>query len=601
MAQVAREPRSRADGVISAVAAGLLIGLAGVLPLIVLPATLADDTDVLPKVLVTRVVLVMLAALWAARALLSRSLRIRRSVLDLPVLAIVGSAALSTILSVNPVLSVYGSYTRYEGLLTAATYALLFWFTVQFIESSAWVRVLLRAMLAGAAVECVIACSQTIVASAGNDLSVFGESATTFDGVARALGTMGNANNLAIWLAMLIPVAFHESLAAQRARWRLLAAGELLLMLVTLILTFGRAAWIGAAAGLVVVAVLLSRRAAWRRSARSGILVLGLAVALLGGAALAAQRLGVPVVAPALSRLASLADPAGGSGGVRLHLYGDTIAMVSQRPLVGFGPDTFGLVYPSRATGDVLPGVIFDKAHSDILQVAATQGVLGAAADLWAIGALLVVLIRHRHAYGLAAVLGAVVAYQVAIQLNFAWFPVTAPYWVIAGVAVVLAGPPRVREWRLPSSVAVRAAAAAAVTAAMITVFVVYTVLPAVANTRYAEAQSDVQAGHRAAAMADIANARAADPQQSEYAAYQGDLEAALVGDRPGPGANLPAARRAYQAALDDGTIFPGVAIRLAFVDIALGDQRGALAAAQYARALEPSGPAAQLVRELGG
>ena len=74
---------------------------------------------------------------------------------------------------------------------------------------------------------------------------------------------------------------------------------------------------------------------------------------------------------------------AGGSGGVRVHLYSDTIVLVAGRPLVGYGPDTFGLVYPSHSTGDWTPGVVVDKAHNDLLQVAATQGVLGVVAYAW--------------------------------------------------------------------------------------------------------------------------------------------------------------------------------------------------------------------------
>lgn len=128
---------------------------------------------------------------------------------------------------------------------------------------------------------------------------------------------------------------------------------------------------------------------------------------------------------------------------------------------------------------------------------------------------------------------------------------------------------------------------------------VAFAVRPAIANARYAAALT--ASGQRPLALHDIAEARQDDPSLSEYAAFQGDLEADLVGDRPGPYADLPAARNAYQDAIAEGDFFPAVGIRLAYVDIALGDPTAALAAAETARNLDPYGLAGRLVQELGG
>jgi len=586
---------------ITAAGVAILVVFAGTFPLIVTPGGSLDDTDVLTKVLVTRGVVLLLALLWVSRLLVSGSLTVRRSALDLPVLAIVASAALSTALSVNPVLSLYGSYTRYEGLLTIATYAALFWLGVQFVFRVGQARWLLRAMLAGAAVECVLAISQVLAASAGGDLGVFGESATTFGGVARAIGTMANANNLAIWLAMLVPIALYETLTARAIWGRALGAAATLLLIVTLMLTFGRAAWVGAASGGVVTTALCVRRLRVRRPALAALAAIAGTAAVVAGVGMASSRAGVPLLGPAVSRLASIADPSAGSGGVRLHLYADTIRMVAQRPLVGFGPDTFGIAYPSHSTGDWIPAIVIDKAHSDILQVAATQGLLGVAGVVWLLVAVVRTLLRKRSRWGVPAVLGGIVAYQVAIQVNFAWFPVTLPFWLLLAAAVTLSESTHVLERHLAAPPWLRRVELVAALAVAVVACVALSIRPALANANYATALAQWGSGERQPALRSVAAALADDASQSQYSAFEGDLEAVPVANRPGAAADLTAARRAYERAIADGDFYPAIGIRLAYVDVALGDRAGALAAAQGARDLDPYGPAVKLVAELGG
>ena len=592
---------ARTERTIDIAGLALVVLLAGALPLIVLPGAVADDTDILPKVLSTRLVVLALALLWAARCALSGSLRWRRTPLDHPVLALVLSASLSTALSVNTPLSLFGAYTRYEGLITICTYAALFWLAAQFVGEPQRARWLLRAMLAGAVIECVVALSQEIGASASGDLAVYGESATTFGGVARAIGTMANANNLAIWLAMLIPVGVYEAVDVRPVWGRLAAAGTTLLMVATLIVTFGRSAWIGAGLGLVVVCVLTVGRLRSRRRLVIGAGAVVVAAACCIGLGTVALRLEWPVIAPAYQRVLSLANPGSGSGGVRLHLYEDAVHVVAGRPLIGYGPDTFGLVSPSRSSGDWTHGIVVDKAHSDILQVAVTQGALGAAAYIWLLGAAAVMLTRSRDRRGIPAIAGAVVAYVAAISLNFAWFPVTAPFWLVLVAGVALGERTHLGRRPLRFNAAARAGGLATAVAVCALATAWSSVRPGLANAHYARALAHWSAGNRAAALTEVGSARADDPGMSEYAAFQGDLEADLAGDRPGPDANLTAARRAYETALGDGDIYPAVAIRLVFVDVALGDRAGALAAARAASALDPYGQAVKLIAELGG
>jgi O-antigen ligase len=162
----------------------------------------------------------------------------------------------------------------------------------------------------------------------------------------------------------------------------------------------------------------------------------GAALVLLGLAAVLHEA--PPWARSALARALTIADPTQGSGATRLHIWSDTLHLVAARPWVGWGPDTFGLVYPQFQTGDWTPGFLVDKAHSDVLQVAATQGLVGVAAYAAIAVAFVVAFWRGRSRPGAIALLGGWLAYQVPLQLDFSWLPSAAPAWLLLALAVAV-------------------------------------------------------------------------------------------------------------------------------------------------------------------
>jgi O-antigen ligase len=545
----------------------LVRGGAFLLPLAVWWSTY--DQFVLPKLLLARAVLVGMAVLFVARAIWTGRLTVRRTPLDLPILAFLGSAVVSTILAVNLNVAVFGIYSRYDGLLTLATYAGLFWFTVQTLHRADDARALTRTMLAGGYVVAAIAIVQWAGDSAAGEAQV------------HAYGTLGQWNILGAFLAMLWPLAFVELVEARSAGARLIAANVLIVLVVALALTFSRSAWLGSAAGLAVIVFT-----AGPRGRPASFVLLMVAITASGVIAISAAA-GVELARSLVFRVLTIVDPSDPRGGI----WRDTLSLIASRPLAGFGPDTFGLVFPKFNTIEYVQPI--DKAHAEILQIAATQGLLGVAAYAWILYATVRAFWRCRASPLAAAIFAGWAGYQLTLQLNFTALASAFPFWMFMAAAMVSWDATSTRSvalgsrrWRAAAGVAVGAAGCALVVAGMI--------LPYLADAALLEAVNADFSGRSALAAPVAARAMGLGPRESVYAVEVGNI-AFERGDWAG-------ARAAYTKAVDLGTYNAAVYRNLAIADRNLGFLADARIAAEGAYYLNPFDPANRaLLAQFGG
>ena len=532
----------------------------------------AFDKYILPKLLLARLFAIAMLVLLLARGVMTGHWTWRRTALDTPLLVFVGSTALSTLFAVNRNVALFGMYTRDEGLLTILTYAGIFWLAAQLIPGRQEARDLGRTMLVGA-------CAVTVIAVYLANMRFGAGPETTVGPYVRAFGSMGNPVELGTFLAMLLPFALVVVLDAPSLDQRLLPSAALIILAAGLLLTFTRAAWAAALVGVVIVLML-------RRTPRQLLIGAGVVFVVVVALAFASARIGGgPSLVQALgSRIASPTTLSQGSIAARLQVWSDSLKLLAQRPLVGSGPDTFGLVYPSVESA-AAPGI--DKAHNDLLQVAVTNGLLGVLAYYLIVAAIVVQLWRQRRIRWVAAMFAGMIAYFIALQAEFSWIPAALPFWLFAGVGFYAAtdstepATPRARNvlWQ-------RVALTAGIAAAGL-VLAYFAVVPDLyADRIFAQAVNDVGRGARDSARQEVAWSRELNPHQSVYAVAAGDLAINMqFGFRPGQNADLVAARNAYQNAMDLGTTDPDAYRGLAVADINLGDRRDAIVAAR--RALE--------------
>jgi len=524
-----------------------------------------------------RLVLVALTISLLVRWVAEGRVTWRRTPLDLPLLAFIASAALSTIFAVNRNVALFGTYDRWEGLLTIVTYALLFWLAVQLISGEADARgvswsLLLSGYFIGAG-----AILQSAFGLLGG--GYFREGA---NGPIRADVTLANPDFLGIFLAMLLPIAVAKMVSRRPGTTRILSANLVVVLALGLLATFTRAAWIGAAIGVIVVLALRRGRFHLWPVLISVALVVGGFGVLAGVVASRPSNAQGGFGDALVARIVSIGNLNSGTEATRLKTWGDTLPLIASRPILGWGPDTFGLVYPQYQSVNKL-GTLWDKPHQDALGVAASQGILGLLAYIWILVAFVSAFWRGRTLRGAVALFAALVAYEVSIQANFSWIPTSLPFWLLAAAAIVTWAPDvkPVHVAEVPRRIAVPGLAV--VTLMLVLLLIPAVVFPYLADADYYATQA---ASDLSQARATIAEARRLAPYEATYAIEAGNYALNLdQNGNPASNADWTSAQETYQTAARLGSYSPEMFRDLALVDEHLGDHAAAVAAAR--RALE--------------
>ncbi len=406
----------------------------------------------------------------------------------LPALAFLGVAALSTLFSEDPRYSLFGD--RDEGLLSLAAGVLLFYAVARGLSSPVRVRVFLAAGATTAALISVYGLSQNY----GFD-PVSGWSLQWYTDIGRPFATVGNPITLTSYLTIMAGAAmtlcFKANSRSERTPWLLALAvigacwiytdtrGAMLSVVValpvvlwvahrkmgtvrplqvplaTLILAVIAAIMASAVFGnlslppyvaipLIIYLILLGV-VLWLSDLRPGVegpLLTALAVLTVVVAAVA-----VVVVASNMGFLdrTTVGREGGSSAQVRLGIWRDTVPTILERPLLGHGPDNFAGPFQSHVDEELKSAITMsdgevktvDRPHNDLLQVAATTGLLGLAAYVW----LLVSYFRNAYQRGgwpLIALSSGVLVYILQIQTSFPTASSSVAFWGILGASAAI-------------------------------------------------------------------------------------------------------------------------------------------------------------------
>jgi len=307
------------------------------------------------------------------------------------VIILLAVTGLATIVSVSPSLSFWGDSVRLQGFVTEASYVVLFAATLVGLRRRGQLDRLVSIVLMASVPVSLYAVVQMLKL----DPLASWVSGRTFQ-AGRVTSTVGHPVFLAGLLAMVIPLTVGGLLAhipAARSGRTLAAratvalyAGLLVLQLAALYATQSRGPWLATAAGcffLLFWLALLRRR---QRVAQGLVAIVMIAAAFVALLNVASGPLAPLRQIPGLSRLSNLLESTE-TGQQRLLIWQGTVAMLAAHPerlMIGFGPETMGLVYgpfypPALASYELdRLGRPPDRAHNKTFDLLVGTGLLGA-------------------------------------------------------------------------------------------------------------------------------------------------------------------------------------------------------------------------------
>jgi len=277
------------------------------------------------------------------------------------------SMLLSTVFSVAPVLSFWGSYTRIQGFYTLFLCFLLFVFCLKWFRSKESIEIFFKVVIAS----CFLVSIYAVLQKLGFD--IFSETKKEVF-VGRSFSTMGHPNFLGqlmifpIWMSMYF--VFKLKSWKPRISWILLA----LLFLFVMLLTENRASLLGIMASAVIFVIISTKYS----KKIKGII------------------LGLVTVTPAVFVL--LFASSSRSLGTRFLLWGNNFSAWLENPWIGSGPETYYIsfqkVFPPELLGTEMFYDIADRAHNVLMDVLVMRGMLGVAVTFGIIAVITVFVIK---------------------------------------------------------------------------------------------------------------------------------------------------------------------------------------------------------------
>lgn len=331
------------------------LAIAAMVPIVINPW--GESIFGLPKAAVLRTLVCGMLGVWFAAEVLNRrpnDRNLNRSPLMLPVVVLLIVIVAATVLAEDPLLSLWGSHERAQGALTLLCLPVLA------------LLVAIRLPGAAGAVRLFWVMSATtlpLAVYAGLQLVGPDPLGLVTDARSGVFATLGRSNFLGAYLAMLVPLALSLRSLALHPFIKALATSLLALEGALLLATQTRASVLAATVAIACWAALYFRRnlLGLRRRTPALVAVWGLLAVLMASALGLAQ--------------------AGGSGAARLAIWQGTQRLIAARPLLGYGPDSLGLVFPRVYPPELVyyqgRGLDVDRAHNLILDWGVMLGIVG--------------------------------------------------------------------------------------------------------------------------------------------------------------------------------------------------------------------------------
>lgn len=218
------------------------------------------------KMLITYGLTIIITSAWMVKMSITRTISIRRSPLDIPILLFVASQLISSLFSMDPHVSWFGYYSRFNGgMLSIFTYILLYYAFLSNIgheddtTKPAFTKRTLHYLLITILGTAVVVSFYGILQRLGIDKSIWVQDVQN-----RIFSTLGQPNWLAAYIGALIPVSLAFALSAFNKSKRGIFTNSYLIWITvssvffaTLLFTKSRSGMLGFGIALLIFLLLL--------------------------------------------------------------------------------------------------------------------------------------------------------------------------------------------------------------------------------------------------------------------------------------------------------------------------------------------------------
>lgn len=330
-----------------------------------------DQFDIV-KVFCQRVLTLISLSFWAWEVFI-RGGRIRFTPVEILVAAFLVWTTISTIVSIHPETAFFGKYRRFEGLASFFNYATMYFLVLQMADGPKRLRQLANTFFATGFLVAFYGVLQYL----GKDFLEWGQ--LPFE-VNRAFSTYGNPDLLGGFLMFSFFVSLGLAFS-QRNTWiRGIYWLGVLVNAACIIVAFTRSAWVGSFVGLIAFGII-----AWRQRMRwvsEDWVFSGAALAAAVWPAIKSMSPDNPNAVMNFGlRVKSIFEFGEGSAKTRFEIWEAAWRGIKARPIFGFGPDTFRLVFPTYKPVEYVADAgylsVADNVHNYPLQLAVGVGVPG--------------------------------------------------------------------------------------------------------------------------------------------------------------------------------------------------------------------------------
>ena len=348
---------------------------------------------------------VLITGCWIVKMISNKEIKIARTPWDFPIFLFLISQIISTIFSIDRHVSIFGYYSRFNGgLLSTLSYILLYYaFVTNFPKEK--INKLLFVVLSSGFLVSIYG----ILEHFGIDRDLWVQDVQN-----RVFSTLGQPNWLAAYLAVLIPVTIGiiiSKIKYQIANMHIINQNYLefsmyflsLIFYICILFTKSRSGFIGVWISLSLMWLLLLNK--YKSKIFKQFLILNslflILIFLLGSPFSQINRFTLNEITKTKQTVIPQdpVKPLGtslietgitGSGTIRNIVWSGAIDIFKHNPIIGTGPETFAFSYykfrPIEHNITSEWDFLYNKAHNEYLNFAATTGVLGLGSYLLIIG-----------------------------------------------------------------------------------------------------------------------------------------------------------------------------------------------------------------------